>query len=265
MSKIASQFVILWEFRVRAKKRRSFEKAYAPDGLWGTFFRTGKGYIRTKLIRDREDPLRYVTIDVWESRRDYDSFKKQNRVEYQAIDKECESLTTIEKLIGEFVALGAVSPADQQTATALIRIATPQDVSWMVALERDSPSAAHWPEATYRRAFGENAPQRIALVSADSDGNLNGFVIAGLAADDCELENIVVARKHQNHLIGSRLLQSLASEARKQNAARIFLEVRESNVPARALYEKCGFKIAGRRPSYYTAPVEDAILYTLQL
>jgi len=101
----ASEFVIVWEFHARANKQREFEKAYAPDGVWGTLFRSGDGYIRTELIRDREDPLRYVTIDVWQSRQAYERFKKKNWAEYQAIDKKCESLTRSEKLIGEFLSI----------------------------------------------------------------------------------------------------------------------------------------------------------------
>jgi ribosomal-protein-alanine N-acetyltransferase len=42
------------------------------------------------------------------------------------------------------------------------------------------------------------------------------------------------------------------------------LEVRESNASARGLYEKQGFREAGRRRGYYTDPVEDAILYSLR-
>src|SRR5579864_6550471 len=99
--KKSSVFVIVWEFRVRPNKRRAFEKAYAPDGVWGRLFRRGDGYIRTELICDREEPLRYLTIDVWQSRQAYERFKKKNRAEYQAIDQRCESLTRTEKLIGE--------------------------------------------------------------------------------------------------------------------------------------------------------------------
>lgn len=270
MKRRASQFVIVWEFHVQARKRGAFEKAYSPSGVWGAFFRTGKGYIRTELIRDREHPLRYLTLDVWDSRESYERFKKENRAEYQAIDKKCELLTASEKRVGEFLTVGTpVSPrpgiAEHQTAATLVRGATPEDISAIVALERDSPAAAHWPEPTYRRIFSNDASHRIALVVADGNSKLLGFVIARTAAEDCELENIVVARRQRDRGFGSQLLQSLATKARKQNASRIFLEVRESNTAARALYENCGFAITGRRPSYYSDPVEDAILYTRQL
>jgi hypothetical protein len=97
-----SVFVIVWEFRVRSAKRRAFERAYGPDGDWARFFRRGKGYIHTELLSDRGTQLRYLTLDFRESRPDYERFKKENRAEYQAIDKKCESLTEKEVEIGQF-------------------------------------------------------------------------------------------------------------------------------------------------------------------
>jgi heme-degrading monooxygenase HmoA len=97
-----SDFVIIWEFRIRRRKRREFERAYGPDGEWAKFFRTGKGYIATELIRDSQKPDRYITLDFWRSRKHYENFKKQNRKMYQTIDKRCEALTTHEYEIGQF-------------------------------------------------------------------------------------------------------------------------------------------------------------------
>jgi len=61
------------------------------------------------------------------------------------------------------------------------------------------------------------------------------------------------------------LLAEIILQARFRGARSIFLEVRESNHPARRLYEKENFAVAGRRPAYYTAPVEDAIVYRFLL
>jgi ribosomal-protein-alanine N-acetyltransferase len=60
------------------------------------------------------------------------------------------------------------------------------------------------------------------------------------------------------------LIKALMKRARNQAATAILLEVRESNLAARGLYEKRGFREVGRRRSYYADPVEDAILYTLR-
>jgi [ribosomal protein S18]-alanine N-acetyltransferase len=281
-------FVILWEFRVPAAKRREFEKAYAFDGVWAKFFRSDANYIRTELLRDGKQPLRYFTIDVWQSRLAYARFKKQNAREYRAIDKQCQTLTKSERLIGEFEGIEPLpvptvgarkTTADSHsrgeqlrdkflTAQLSIRPAALEDIPAIVALERETPSAAHWRAPAYRRVFDSEAPPRIALVAATKSGAkeaIHGFVVARVAGDECELENILVAPKSQQRGIGSNLMRSLISVARQQNVRRIFLEVRESNSTARALYENCGFGITGRRSSYYTDPVEDAILYALEL
>jgi len=65
-------------------------------------FRTGKGYIRTELVNDRAMPLRYLTLDFWDTRQAYLNFRKKNGIDYQAIDERCVSLTEREIKIGEF-------------------------------------------------------------------------------------------------------------------------------------------------------------------
>ena len=102
-----TKFVVVWEFRVRAGKGREFEKIYGPDGVWAEFFRRGKGYIRTELMRDLKTPRRYLTIDVWTSREVYLRFKRKNRIEYQAIDESCGALTESEMKVGEFQGVAA--------------------------------------------------------------------------------------------------------------------------------------------------------------
>lgn len=95
-------FVVVWEFRVRATKRRAFERAYGPDGEWAKFFRRGKGYIATELMCDSQQPDRYLTLDFWKSYKHYEQFKNQNREIYRLIDERCESLTATESEIGQF-------------------------------------------------------------------------------------------------------------------------------------------------------------------
>ena len=97
-----TEFVIVWEFRVRSGKRREFEKVYGPNGVWAKFFGSGGGYIRTELLRDPETPRRYLTIDFWTSRQAYVRFKSQRRAEYHAIDQSCLPLTEAEAPVGTF-------------------------------------------------------------------------------------------------------------------------------------------------------------------
>ncbi len=94
-------------------------------------------------------------------------------------------------------------------------------------------------------------------------------IVAYLAAHcvdrEWELQYIVVSRKFRRRSLATLLLNELVEHARSRNADAIFLEVRESNQAARALYCKVGFTETGLRKSYYSNPAEDAILCRLSL
>jgi len=145
-----------------------------------------------------------------------------------------------------------------------------------MSLERQSATAGHWTHKQYRQVFQPESPPRLVLVAeaesprasglrADADSGILGFLIAQHVAPEWELENIVVAPAARRKGVGKRLLDGLLAAARESNSTAVFLEVRDSNTSARALYEKAGFKQTGHRPSYYTSPSEDAILYRCTL
>ena len=146
----------------------------------------------------------------------------------------------------------------------MVRRARWDELPAILLLEKETPHAAHWFEEAYQAAFQPGAPDRIFLVS-EENAELQGFVIARLSSAECELENIVVTPPHRRRGIGSRLLQAVISAASERTAKSILLEVRESNLQAAGFYSSLGFKESGRRKSYYRNPVEDAILYRLQI
>jgi len=149
----------------------------------------------------------------------------------------------------------------------LIRCAIPEDIPQIQALGEQSSMAAHWNPAQYASLFAADAPLRIALTAREDteDSEIVGFLVASRPSDDCELENIVVDEGHKNRGIGTALLRRLLSEAEAAGASSVILEVRESNAPARRLYESVGFRPEGRRKGYYREPAEDAILYRRSL
>ncbi|HEU5476742.1 MAG TPA: antibiotic biosynthesis monooxygenase [Gaiellaceae bacterium] len=59
-----------------------FERAYGPAGEWAEFFRQGRGYVGTELLRDVEAPGRYLVIDRWDSADAYNAFVAERREEY---------------------------------------------------------------------------------------------------------------------------------------------------------------------------------------
>ena len=148
-----------------------------------------------------------------------------------------------------------------------IRHATLADLTQIRALEIQSATAGHWSAGQYNALLANDAPRKIVLVAQERapDSKVAGFLVAQGLTDDWELENIVVAEHCQKRGIASALVRRLLSEAEAAGAASIILEVRESNAPARRLYESNGFTAEGRRKGYYRNPVEDAILYRRSL
>jgi [ribosomal protein S18]-alanine N-acetyltransferase len=146
--------------------------------------------------------------------------------------------------------------------TVLIRPATVADLPAMMALEKRAATAAHWSPEQYEALFRASDPGRVALILWE-ESDLLGFVIARVVGEEWEIENIAVGGPARRRGLGTRLLGELLDLARAKDAAAVFLEVRESNLAARALYEKWAFRESGRRPRYYKGPAEDAILYRL--
>jgi [ribosomal protein S18]-alanine N-acetyltransferase len=94
---------------------------------------------------------------------------------------------------------------------------------------------------------------------------LLAFLIAHRIDAEWELENIVVAETTRRQGVATRLLGEFVAHARAEHGSAVFLEVRESNLGARALYRKAGFTEMGLRKSYYSNPPEDAIVCRLSL
>ena len=163
-----------------------------------------------------------------------------------------------------------------------VRPAEFDDIPRLLAIERQSPSAAHWGEREYHALFpaarstladgtvvADGVPRRICLVVemaaeivANSSVNpaIAGFVVALCLGQEWEIENLVVASALRRQGCANLLLRELLSRAGNQGAGRVLLEVRESNQAARAFYARWGFQMIGRRRNYYRDPEEDAIL-----
>jgi ribosomal-protein-alanine N-acetyltransferase len=144
-----------------------------------------------------------------------------------------------------------------------IRSAALNDVSAILAIEQQAPGAAHWTAEQYQKLVGSGVVL-VAEEAAEEAGKLCGFVCAKAVAGEWEIENIVVAAEFLGRGVANELLRALIQRAANGAASAILLEVRESNLPARRLYEKNGFREVGRRRVYYRDPVEDAILYALR-
>jgi len=74
--------VIALVFSYEVHDAAEFERVYRADGEWAEFFRQGRGYIGTELLRDVEAPGRYLVIDRWESADAYNAFVAEHRESY---------------------------------------------------------------------------------------------------------------------------------------------------------------------------------------
>jgi heme-degrading monooxygenase HmoA len=74
--------VIALVFSYEVSDAAEFERVYGSEGEWAEFFRRGRGYVGTELLRDVEHPGRYLVIDRWESAAAYDAFVAEHRDEY---------------------------------------------------------------------------------------------------------------------------------------------------------------------------------------
>ncbi len=138
------------------------------------------------------------------------------------------------------------------------RRASVDDVPEVASLERiafTDPWSASEFEQLARSAHA------IFLVAAGPAGEaLAGYVIVAAVMDEAEVLNLAVAPSCRGLGVGGMLLDASLSEAAAAGATSVFLEVRESNVAARALYLSRGFSEISRRRRYYRRPVEDALV-----
>ncbi|MBQ2119039.1 MAG: ribosomal protein S18-alanine N-acetyltransferase, partial [Clostridia bacterium] len=92
-----------------------------------------------------------------------------------------------------------------------------------------------------------------------------GLVSAVCAADECDITDVAVLPAYRRRGIAAALLRELFTRLRAGGTRHVYLEVRESNAPAIALYRSFAFSPCGRRKRYYTAPEEDAVVMRLDL
>jgi len=129
-----------------------------------------------------------------------------------------------------------------------IRAAAVDDVAAIAAIQQLSPEASQWDPASYL-AYDCSV--------AASDERVLGFLVTRQTApDEREILNLAVDPSERHSGIARALLECELD----RDKTRWFLEVRESNTRAIRVYEKAGFRVAGRRESYYSNPAEPGIV-----
>ncbi len=86
------------------------------------------------------------------------------------------------------------------------------------------------------------------------------FCAVWILFDELHINTLAVDPASRQRGLGAILLRYVLAEALRRGATKATLEVRESNLAARRLYERFGFEVRGVRPGYYRDPVEDALI-----
>lgn len=160
----------------------------------------------------------------------------------------------------------AQRPAGEKHGGVRVRRMEPRDVDAVMEIAAATDHAPRWGRAAYESAMDPaNQPRRVALV-AERESGLAGFVVAAvLPGEEAELESIATAVRHQRRGVARELFASLKHELWRQGVREVMLEVREGNHSAQGFYRFLGFREEGRRPGYYSEPVEDAVMMRLGL
>ena len=116
------------------------------------------------------------------------------------------------------------------------------------------------------RAFTETVEKdNFRYFVAEESGEILGYCGFLFVLDEAEIPNVCVKASARCRGIGKQMMTVLIEEAKKLGMAMLYLEVRESNAPARALYQSLGFEENGIRKNFYEHPVEHAVLMSKAL
>ena len=138
----------------------------------------------------------------------------------------------------------------------VIRRAVAADVAGVHAIEAAS-FGDPWPVSSFASLVRE---RHAYFTVIDDGGVVIGYLIALLVADQGDVVNVAVAPAARRRGLGALLLDDALRAAAAAGAGSLHLDVRESNLAARALYASRGFVGGGRRRRYYSNPDEDALV-----
>lgn len=139
---------------------------------------------------------------------------------------------------------------------------TPLDVTRVHAIESASFQTP-WSEEAFHKELTENTLAVYLVLELDDE--IIGFGGMWLIMDEIHITNIAIAPEYRRKGYGEKLVEAMVNYGVENGFKHMTLEVRVSNAPAIALYEKYGFKGFGIRPKYYIDTGEDALVMWKEL
>lgn len=138
------------------------------------------------------------------------------------------------------------------------RLDRARDLDAVMAIEADSFTNP-WTREMFTWELEHSDVSRVWVLRLD-DGSIIAFCSCWLIFDELHIHTLAVRPEQRRRGYARSLLDFVLRDAIRQGVRSATLEVRESNEPARRLYERAGFVLKGRRPGYYDKPVEDALI-----
>ena len=130
-------------------------------------------------------------------------------------------------------------------------------VASVAAIEKECFGVDAWSEKTVASELTNQLS--LWLVAVDGD-RVAGYVGSQTVCDETDMMNVAVTADYRRQGLGEKLVLALVEELKAIGSKCLTLEVRDSNTPARSLYEKLGFRQTGLRKNYYRNPKEDAYI-----
>lgn len=135
-----------------------------------------------------------------------------------------------------------------------------KDLPEIMAIEKES-FISPWTEGMFVDELKvRHSHCLVARLSHDKKSMIGGYLIFWIVVDEAHLHNIAVKKEFRRQGLAHGFMDVMKEISRQAGAKSQTLEVRESNVEAIKLYQKCGFVVKGRRPLYYTDTQEDALI-----
>jgi [ribosomal protein S18]-alanine N-acetyltransferase len=148
-------------------------------------------------------------------------------------------------------------PLAARSDAVVIRDAIRHDVDEIVEIERLSFTDP-WSLTSFRSLVDDD--RVFFRVAVGANAAIVGYLVAWFVHDEAEIANLAVDPTVRGRGIGAALLEVALREGTRRGTAAVYLEVRDSNAAARALYRSRGFAEIARRARYYRRPVEDAVV-----
>ena len=118
-----------------------------------------------------------------------------------------------------------------------------------------------FPDPWSEKSIASELTNQLALwLVAEENGAVAGYIGSQTVPDESDMMNVAVHPDHRRQGVAEALVTALCGALKEKGSVSLTLEVRASNEPAKALYEKLGFEQVGRRPNYYRNPKEDALI-----